>query len=124
MSKIGIVGLGIYLPPKKLTNFDLEKIVETSDEWIRSRTGIKERRIASSEKTSDLAIKAGQAALKDAKISVDKIDLILVATISPDSNFPSMACKVQKAIGAKKATAFDISAACSGYLYAMTTAKQ
>ena len=125
MVKVGILGLGAYLPSKKLTNFDLEKIVETSDEWIRTRTGIKERRIAAlHEKTSDLATKAAIRALKDAKISAEKIDLIIVATISPDSNFPSMSCKVQKAIGAKKAAAFDISAACSGYLYAITTAKQ
>jgi len=124
MFKVGIWGLGAYLPPKKLTNFDLEKMVDTSDEWIRSRTGIQERRIASHEKTSDLAAKAAIRALKDAKVSAEKIDLIIVATISPDSNFPSVACKVQKAIGAKKAAAFDVSAACSGYLYAMTTAKQ
>ncbi len=124
MDKVGILGLGAYLPPKKLTNFDLEKIVETSDEWIRTRPGIKERRVASHEKTSDLATKAATSALKDAKISADKIDLIIVATISPDSNFPSVACKVQKNIGAKKAAAFDVSAACSGYLYALTTAKQ
>jgi len=125
MIKVGILGLGAYLPSKKLTNLDLEKMVETSDEWIRTRTGIQERRIAAPhEKTSDLAIHAAKAALKDAKISADKIDLIIVATISPDSNFPSMACLVQKAIGAKKAAAFDISAACSGYLFAITTAKQ
>jgi 3-oxoacyl-[acyl-carrier-protein] synthase-3 len=124
MIKVGILGVGAYLPSKKLTNFDLEKMVETSDEWIRTRTGIQERRIASQEKTSDLAAKAASAALKDAKVSAEKIDLIIVATISPDSNFPSMACLVQKAIGAKKAAAFDVSAACSGYLYAMTTAKQ
>lgn len=125
MSKIGMLGLGIYLPSRRLTNFDLEKIVDTTDEWIRTRTGIVERRLASSsEKTSDMAIKAGQHALKDSKISADKIDLIIVATISGDSNFPSMACRVQKALGAHKAAAFDVSAACSGYLYAMTTAKQ
>ncbi len=125
MVKVGILGLGAYLPSKKLTNFDLEKMVETSDEWIRTRTGIKERRIAAlHEKTSDLASKAAVEALKDAKISAEKIDLIVVATISPDSNFPSVACKVQKAIGAKKAAAFDVSAACAGYLYALTTAKQ
>ncbi len=125
MVKVGILGLGAYLPSKKLTNFDLEKMVETSDEWIRSRTGIQERRIAAlHEKTSDLATKAAFQALKNAKISAEKIDLIIVATISPDSNFPSMACLVQKAIGAKKAAAFDICAACSGYLYALTTAKQ
>ena len=125
MVKVGILGQGVYLPSKKLTNFDLEKIVETSDEWIRTRTGIKERRItAPHEKTSDLASKAAIQALKNAKISAEKIDLIVVATVTPDSNFPSVACKVQRAIGAKKAAAFDVSAACSGYLYALTTAKQ
>jgi 3-oxoacyl-[acyl-carrier-protein] synthase-3 len=125
MVKVGILGLGVYLPAKKLTNFDLEKIVDTSDEWIRSRTGIVERRIASAhEKTSDMAAKAASRALRDAKISAEKIDLIVVATVSPDSNFPSVACKVQKAIKAHKAAAFDVSAACSGYLYALTTAKQ
>lgn len=125
MIKVGILGLGAYLPSKKLTNLDLEKMVETTDEWIRTRTGIAERRIADpSEKTSDLAIKAAQEAVKNSKIDVQKIDLIIVATISPDSNFPSMACKVQKALGATKAAAFDVSAACSGYLYALTTAKQ
>src|SRR5271154_5466132 len=123
MVKVGILGLGAYLPSKKLTNFDLEKMVETSDEWIRTRTGIQERRIAAHEKTSDLAVRAAMGALHDAKISAEKIDLIIVATISPDSNFPSVACKVQKAIGAPKAAAFDVSAACSGYLYALTTAK-
>ena len=124
MVKVGILGLGVYLPSKKLTNFDLEKMVETSDEWIRTRTGIKERRIASHEKTSDLASKAAIRALKDAKIPAGKIDLIVVGTVSPDSNFPSVACKVQKIIGANKAAAFDICAACAGYLYALTTAKQ
>ena len=125
MLKVGLLGLGAYLPSKKLTNFDLEKMVDTSDEWIRSRTGIKERRIAAlHEKTSDLAAKAAVVALKDAKISAEKIDLIIVATISPDSNFPSVACKVQRIIGAKKAAAFDLSAACAGYLFAITTAKQ
>jgi len=125
MVKVGILGLGVYLPAKKLTNFDLEKMVDTSDEWIRTRTGIVERRIADvTEKTSYMAFHAAAEALKDAKISADKIDLIVVATISPDSNFPSMACKVQKAIGAHKAIAFDVSAACDGYLYALTTAKQ
>ncbi|MDE1920532.1 MAG: ketoacyl-ACP synthase III [Candidatus Omnitrophica bacterium] len=125
MVKVGILGLGRYLPSKKLTNSDLEKMVDTSDEWIRTRTGIKERRIAAlHEKTSDLATKAALSALRDAKISAEKIDLIVVATISPDSNFPSMACKVQKAIRAHKAAAFDVSAACSGYLFALTTAKQ
>lgn len=124
MGKVGILGQGAYLPAKKLTNLDLEKIVDTSDEWISTRTGIKERRIAYPEKTSDLATKAALVALKNAKISAEKIDLIVVATISPDSSFPSVACKVQKNIGNLKAAAFDVSAACSGYLYALTTAKQ
>lgn len=125
MTKVGILGLGIYLPERKLTNFDLEKMVETTDEWIRSRTGIEERRIAApDEKTSDMATASARAALKDAGIAAKDVDLIIVATISPDSNFPSVSCKVQKNIGAPKAFAFDISAACSGFLYALTTAKQ
>jgi 3-oxoacyl-[acyl-carrier-protein] synthase III len=125
MKKVGIIAVGKFLPEGRLTNFDLEKLVETSDEWIRTRTGISERRIAApAEKTSDLAINAAKDVLRKAKIPAAKIDLILVATISPDSNFPSMACLVQKHIGAKNAVAFDVSAACSGYLYAMTTAKQ
>jgi len=125
MKNVGIIGLGHYLPKRRLTNFDLEKIVETTDEWIITRTGIRERRIADkNEKTSDLAIGAGREALKNAKISASKIDLIIVSTISPDSNFPSMACIVQKELGAKQAAAFDVSAACSGFLYGITTAKQ
>lgn len=125
MRNVGILAVGKYLPQKRLTNFDLEKIVETTDEWIRTRTGISERRIAAEdEKTSDLAVKATQDVLRKYPIDPLKIDLIIVATISADSHFPSMACLVQKAIGAKNAVAFDISAACSGYLYAMTTAKQ
>lgn len=125
MTRVGIVGLGHFLPKNRLTNFDLEKMVETSDEWITTRTGIKERRIADThQKTSDLAIGAAKEALQNAKLDPHKLELIIVATISPDSNFPAVACLVQKALGAKKATAFDISAACSGYLYAMTTAKQ
>ena len=125
MRNIGIIGLGHYVPLKKLTNADLEKMVETSDEWIMSRTGIKERRIAGrDEKTSDMAIRAAKQALKNSKLNPEKIELIIVATISADSNFPSVACLVQKAIGAHKAAAFDVGAACSGFLYAMTTAKQ
>src|ERR1051326_6941639 len=106
MKKVGIIAVGKYLPTHKLTNCDLEKMVETSDEWIRTRTGISERRIAApNEKTSDLAIHAAKDALRKAKVPAAKLDLILVATISPDSNFPSMACLVQKAIGAKGAVA-------------------
>jgi 3-oxoacyl-[acyl-carrier-protein] synthase-3 len=122
---VGILGLGVYLPSKRLTNLDLEKMVETTDEWIRTRTGIEERRIsAEDEKTSDLATKAALEALKNAATKPIDIDLIIVATISPDSNFPAVACIVQKNIGATNAFAFDISAACSGYLFALTTAKQ
>lgn len=125
MKNIGILGLGHYLPAKKLTNADLEKMVETTDEWITSRTGIKERRIAGrAEKNSVLATRAAEEALKNAKLPADKLDLIVVATISPDSNFPSVACLVQKSLGAKSAAAFDVSAACSGFLFALTTAKQ
>ncbi len=122
---VGIIGLGHYLPERRLTNFDLEKLVETSDEWITTRTGIKERRIAQKKETnSSLAIGAAKEALKKAKLNPHHVDLIIVATISPDSNFPSVACLVQKAIGAKHAAAFDLGAACSGFLYAITTAKQ
>ncbi len=125
MKSIGIIGVGCYLPKKVLTNFDLEEMVDTSDEWITTRTGIKERRIAGKdEKNSDLAIHAAKAALKKSHLEPAKVELIIVATISPDSNFPSMACLVQKALGAHKAAAFDISAACSGFLYGLTTAKQ
>ncbi len=125
MNKTGIVALGRYLPAQKLTNADLEKLVDTSDEWIMSRTGIKERRIAApDEKTSDLAIKAALDALKHSPVKGEDIEAIIVATTTPDSGFPSVACLVQRAIGAKRAFAFDVGAACSGFLYAMTTAKQ
>jgi len=125
MSNVGIIGLGHFLPKKILTNADLEKLVETTDEWIITRTGIRERRVAAvDEKNSDMAIKAAKEAVKAAALSPAEIELIIVTTISPDSNFPSVACLVQKAIGAKHAAAFDISAACSGFLYGITTAKQ
>lgn len=125
MSNVGIIGLGHHLPKTRLTNRDLEKMVETSDDWIMTRTGIRERRIAGKdEKNSGMAVKAGREALKNANLDPEKLDLIIVATISPDSNFPSVACLVQKAIHAHHAAAFDLSAACSGFLYALTTAKQ
>jgi len=125
MSNVGIVSLGCYVPKKILTNKHLEKIIETSDEWITTRTGIKERRIAAKgERTSHLALKAGREALRKSKIAPSKLDLIIVGTISPDSHFPSVSCLVQKELGAKNAVAFDVSAACSGFLYALTTAKQ
>lgn len=125
MKNVGIVSLGRYVPEGRLTNFDLEKMVDTTDEWITIRTGIKERRLAKEgQKTSDLAVLAGKDALKKAHIDPLRIELIIVATISPDSNFPSMACLVQKGLGAKNAACFDVSAACAGYLYGITTAKQ
>lgn len=125
MKRVKIIGTGSYVPEKVLTNFDLEKMVNTSDEWIHSRTGMSKRRIASDkEKASDLAVKAANKALKDSGIAPEDIDLILVATATPDMFFPSTACFVQSAIGAKKSAAFDISAACSGYIYALSIAEQ
>lgn len=122
---VHILGLGHALPDKILTNADLEKMVDTTDEWIITRTGIRQRRIAKeSESTSFLATTAAREALENSGLNHQDIDLIVVATISPDSQFPSVACLVQKAIGAPRAAAFDISAACSGFLYALTTAKQ
>ena len=121
---VKISGTGSYLPDKILSNEDLEKIVDTSDEWITTRTGIKERRIAAdTQSTSDLATEAAIAAMSDAKLTSDEIDLIIVATISPDAFFPSTACYVQKNIGAINALCFDVSAACSGFLYAMQIAE-
>src|SRR6195256_6475519 len=109
-----ITGVGSYVPARVLTNAELEKMVDTSDEWITSRTGIKERRIAApDEYTSDIAAKAAQRAIQRAGIKADQIDLIIVATITPDMLFPSTACLVQQKLGAKKAAAFDIEAACS-----------
>ena len=122
---VSIIGTGSYVPEKILTNAELEKSVETSDEWITSRTGIKERRIAADgEFTSDLASKAALAALENADINADEIDLIIVATVTPDMFFPSTACIVQTKIGAKNAACFDVSAACSGFLYGIEIAQQ
>ncbi|CAH0226695.1 3-oxoacyl-[acyl-carrier-protein] synthase 3 protein 1 [Peribacillus sp. Bi96] len=121
----GILGLGRYLPDKIVTNADLEKIMDTSDEWIRTRTGIEERRIANDEiNTSDMAYEAAKAALENAAISAEEIDLILVATVTPDQSFPTVACMIQEKLGAKKAAAMDVSAACAGFMYAMITAQQ
>lgn len=121
---VSIIGTGSYVPERVLTNKDLESIVDTSDEWIYSRTGMKERRIASSEQAaSDLGMEAAKEALADAGVSADEIDLIIVATLSPDMFFPSTACFVQDKIGAKNAYCFDLGAACSGFLYALDTAK-
>jgi 3-oxoacyl-[acyl-carrier-protein] synthase III len=115
-----IAGTGSYTPRKILTNAELEKVVDTSDDWIISRTGIRERRIAApGESTSDMAIRAGERALKDADVKAEDLDMIIVATVTGDTFFPATACYVQSKLGAKKATAFDVSAACSGFLYAL-----
>src|ERR1044071_9252128 len=120
-----IAGVGAYVPAKILTNADLEKMVDTSDEWITTRTGIKERRIAApNEFTSDLGTEAALRALKKANVTPDQIDLIIVATITPDMPFPSTACLVQQKIGAKRAAAFDLEAACSGFIYALEIGQQ
>ncbi|SHE60060.1 3-oxoacyl-[acyl-carrier-protein] synthase III [Seinonella peptonophila] len=125
MRSVGIIGVGAYVPEKKLTNYDLEKMVETNDEWIVSRTGIKERRIAAKEEAaSDLAVKASKRALKQAGITADQLDLIIVATVTPDMVFPATACLVQNQLGATKAATFDLSAACTGFIYGITTATQ
>jgi 3-oxoacyl-[acyl-carrier-protein] synthase-3 len=119
-----IIGTGSYMPERVLTNDDLAKIVETSDEWIASRTGIRQRRIAAeNESTSDMAAAAARNALSMAGVSAEELDLIVVATVTPDMFFPSTACFVQAKIGAKKAAGFDVSAACSGFLYATQTAR-
>jgi len=119
-----IIGTGSYVPERVLTNDDLSKFVDTSDEWITTRTGIKERHIAAeNEATSDMATKAALKAMESAGIKAEEIDLIIVATVTPDMFFPSTACFVQKKLGAVNAVCFDISAACSGFLYALQTAR-
>lgn len=121
----GIIGTGRCLPEDKLTNFDLEQRMDTSDEWIRTMTGIEERRIANDEQdTSDMARVAAQKAIADAGIDPADIGLILVATVTPDRPFPSVACDIQQQIGAVNAAAMDISAACAGFMYGVITAKQ
>jgi 3-oxoacyl-[acyl-carrier-protein] synthase-3 len=118
-----ITGTGSYAPKKVITNHDLEKLVDTSDKWIMDRTGIKERRIAEKDQTtSDLAYEASHKALKAAGVGARDLDLILVATMTPDTILPSMGCVLQEKLGAKKAAAFDISAACSGFIYGMSIA--
>lgn len=121
----GIIGTGRSLPEDKLTNFDLEQRMDTSDEWIRTMTGIEERRIANDEQdTSDMARVAAQKAIEDAGIDPADIGLILVATVTPDRPFPSVSCDIQQQIGAVNAAAMDISAACAGFMYGVITAKQ
>jgi 3-oxoacyl-[acyl-carrier-protein] synthase III len=120
-----ITGVGSYVPSKIVTNADLEKMVETSDEWITTRTGIKERRVAAKDEfTSDLAAKAAERAMKMAGVTADQIDLVIVATITPDMPFPATACLVQHKIGAKRAAAFDLEAACSGFIYGLEVGQQ
>ena len=122
---VSIVGTGSYLPEKILTNADLSRLVDTSDEWITTRTGIKERRVAAKdEQTSDMATKAALNAMEQAKVSAKDIDLILVATATPDMLFPATACFVQKKIGASNAACLDISAACAGFLFGIEIAQQ
>ena len=124
MSSVIIAGVGSYAPAKVLTNEELSKLVDTSDEWIRTRSGIRERRIAAADEVcSDLAVKAAAAALADAKIAAADIDLLIVATCTPDQPLPSTACIVQHKLGVPPhATCFDIAAACSGFLYALEIA--
>ncbi|WP_400163405.1 beta-ketoacyl-ACP synthase III [Brevibacillus sp. TJ4] len=122
---VGILGTGSYTPERVLSNFDLEKMVDTSDEWIVSRTGIRERRISAPEQaSSDLAFEAAKKALAKANVSAEQLDMIIVATVTPDMSFPSTACLLQDKLGAKKAGAMDLSAACTGFLYGITTAAQ
>ncbi len=123
-SGIGIIGIGAHVPEDTLTNADLEKMVETSDDWIVERTGIRKRHKANSETaTSDLAARAALNALDDAGIGVEDVDAIVLGTATPDMFFPSTACLVQKEIGAVNAAAFDVSAACSGFLYGLSIAE-
>ena len=121
----GIIATGSYVPDTVVTNHDLEKIVDTSDEWIVSRTGIRERRIAGKDMaTSDLATKAALMALKSSNLTAQELDMIIVSTVTPDMNFQSTACLVQRNIGAVNASAFDLEAACAGFIYGMVVAAQ
>lgn len=124
MNKAQIIGTGHYVPQNIVSNDDLAKIVDTSDEWISSRSGIKERRITQGENTSDFATKAALLAMEDAKISPEEIEFIILATYTPDAFIPNTACIVQSNIGAVNATCFDLSAACTGFIYALDIATQ
>jgi len=122
---VSIAGTGSCLPHRVLSNADLEKMVDTTDDWITSRTGIRERRIAGSgELTSDMGAEAARRALADAKIAAARLDVIICATITPDMPFPSTACVIQAKIGASRAMCFDVEAACSGFIYALEVGKQ
>lgn len=121
----GIIGVGKYIPEKVLTNKDLEKIMDTSDEWIRTRTGIEERRVATDDvATSDMAYEAAKEAIKNAGLAPEEIDMILVATVTPDRPFPTVSCMLQERLGCVKASAMDLSAACAGFIYGVATGKQ
>ncbi len=125
LRSVGFIGLGKYLPEKVLTNHDLERMVETSDEWITTRTGIRERHVVSNGMvTSDLGARASEAALSQARLKPEEVELIIVATITPDMPFPATSCLLQEKIGAKRAACFDLSAACSGFIHALVTARQ
>jgi len=125
LKRVGILGIGASLPERVLTNFDLEKIVDTSDEWIRARTGIRERRIAvEKEPFSSFATKASRIALEEAGVSPSELDLIICATVTPDRPLPSSSCYVQHKLQAQKAAAFDLTAGCSGFIFALTVANQ
>jgi 3-oxoacyl-[acyl-carrier-protein] synthase-3 len=123
LQAVGIIGTGKYVPDRILTNKELETMVDTNDEWIVTRTGIRERRIAAQEQaTSDLAFNASKKAMAAAGVTAEELDLIIVATVTPDMSFPSTACLLQDKLGARKAAAFDLSAACSGFIYGLATA--
>lgn len=119
MNKVKIKGVGSYVPSRVVTNDDLSNLVDTSNEWIVERTGIYERRISEGEETTDIAYKAAKIALEDSGIKGEELDLIIVATITPDYFTPSVACMIQKKLNARNATAFDINAACTGFIYAL-----
>ncbi|MFC7393101.1 beta-ketoacyl-ACP synthase III [Scopulibacillus cellulosilyticus] len=121
----GVLGIGKFVPERVLTNFDLEKMMDTTDEWIRTRTGIQERRIADDNTdTSDMAYYAAKNAIEDAGLKPEDIDMILVATVTPDQPFPSVACMIQDRLGCRNVPSMDLSAACAGFMYGMITAKQ
>jgi 3-oxoacyl-[acyl-carrier-protein] synthase III len=123
--RVGIAGVGCYLPERVVSNADLERQLTTTDEWIHARTGIRERRIAAPEQAaSDLGLIAAQRALADASLSADSLDMVIVATASPDMIFPSTACLLQDKLGATRAGAFDLTAVCSGFQFALTTGAQ